>query len=655
VKVHLVGEGMAGKTSLLKQLQGLPFSAHESQTHGINVVSLEASQIKGLEAQGELHDCRFHFWDFGGQEIMHASHQFFMTNRSIYILVLDSRTDNKTHYWLRHIEKYGADSPIIVVMNKIDENSSYNVQQKQINDRFPAIGNRFHRVSCKNGEGLDGVVQSLKRSVIGENSIYGTPLSPDWIAVKEQLVEETRRQMYIGRDRYDALCQECGITDQGSRKTLLSYLNSLGVVLFFEELDFADIYVLDPHWVTVGVYRVINSSKTKDGILSVSDLDYILNKEKIKSEEYDPASENSFVYKRNEQRYLLDIMKRFELCYEVQGGGFIIPSNLPRELASEPAFDEGTPLRFVMKYDYLPSAIIARLMIAMQGEVLDGLQWRYGVVVKSLDHDHVVAKVVADPEEKSVRIVVQGEARSMREYFSVIRHHISTINASYSNMEVRESIPLPGFPHELVEYKELLGYEKAARDIYFSGKIGKEFSVSEMLDSVISIEERTREQQMPNVHVHVENKLENIGNPTQHVEQKNEQQVAVSVSQEVHQAVQNLQGLFSNLKHDILEEAELEIEDEKERKKLQSELLKAGEALAEMEMAVAAGQKALKPSVKERLGEFIESLADENSRLSKGIKLLSKGAEKARKLAGYYNTCAPFFGLPSVPPVLLGK
>ena len=74
-----------------------------------------------------------------------------------------------------------------------------------------------------------------------------------------------------------------------------------------------------------------------------------------------------------------------------------------------------------------------------------------------------------------------------------------------------------------------------------------------------------------------------------------------------------------------------------------------------MEQAVAAGQKTLKPPVKERLGDFIENLADEHSRLSKGIQLLSKGAEKALKLAGYYNGCAPFFGLPSVPPVLLGK
>jgi small GTP-binding protein len=133
IKVHLIGDGLAGKTSLFKALMGKFFDSNESQTHGINVVNLQALQIKGLEKDRGLKDCLFHFWDFGGQEIMHTSHQFFMTNRSIYILVLDSRTDSNKHYWLRHIEKYGGQSPVIVVMNKIDENPSYNIEQNKIN------------------------------------------------------------------------------------------------------------------------------------------------------------------------------------------------------------------------------------------------------------------------------------------------------------------------------------------------------------------------------------------------------------------------------------------------------------------------------------------------------------------------------------------
>lgn len=137
---------MSGKTFLLKQLQGLPFDKDESQTHGINAVSLPAKKITGFVDTNGIKDYRIHFWNFGGQEIMHASHQFFLSQRSLYILVLDSRTDSKKYHWLKHIEKFGGDSPLIVVMNKIDANPNYNIEQKRINDSFPHIKNRFHLI-----------------------------------------------------------------------------------------------------------------------------------------------------------------------------------------------------------------------------------------------------------------------------------------------------------------------------------------------------------------------------------------------------------------------------------------------------------------------------------------------------------------------------
>jgi small GTP-binding protein len=109
VKVLLVGDGGAGKTSLVKQLLGEEFDKHELQTHGINI------------RDRKVEDLLVHFWDFGGQEIMHATHQFFLSKRSLYILVLDGRRDEKTEYWLKHIESFGGDSPILVVLNKIDK------------------------------------------------------------------------------------------------------------------------------------------------------------------------------------------------------------------------------------------------------------------------------------------------------------------------------------------------------------------------------------------------------------------------------------------------------------------------------------------------------------------------------------------------------
>jgi hypothetical protein len=105
VKVLLVGDGAAGKTSLVKRLLDQDFDKNESQTHGININTMEITQ----------NNCKIkiHLWDFGGQEIMHATHQFFLSKRSLYILVLDGRKDEKTEYWLNHIKSFGGDSPAL--------------------------------------------------------------------------------------------------------------------------------------------------------------------------------------------------------------------------------------------------------------------------------------------------------------------------------------------------------------------------------------------------------------------------------------------------------------------------------------------------------------------------------------------------------------
>ena len=35
---------------------------------------------------------------------MHATHQFFLSKRSLYILVLDGRKEEDAEYWLRHLK-----------------------------------------------------------------------------------------------------------------------------------------------------------------------------------------------------------------------------------------------------------------------------------------------------------------------------------------------------------------------------------------------------------------------------------------------------------------------------------------------------------------------------------------------------------------------
>jgi internalin A len=53
---------------------------------------------------------------------MHSTHQFFLTERSLYLLVLNGRQgheDEDADYWLELIQSFGGNSPVIVVLNKI--------------------------------------------------------------------------------------------------------------------------------------------------------------------------------------------------------------------------------------------------------------------------------------------------------------------------------------------------------------------------------------------------------------------------------------------------------------------------------------------------------------------------------------------------------
>ena len=651
-KVLLVGDGKAGKTSLLKQFQGLPFDEHESQTHGINVKPLFGSEIAGFEHDDD--DCRLHFWDFGGQEIMHASHSFFMSSRSLYIVVLDSRddkdNDRRCWHWLRHIEKFSGRSPFIVAMNQTDVNPSYNVQQREINERFPQIDNRFFRISCKNKDGLPELVRSMAASV-PEIPLYGFVISTTWLEIRKDLEAATNAQNYIDKEQFIAVCKEHGVEDENTQIFLLKLFHDLGTLLYFENLSFVDIYVLDPHWVTVGVYKIINSEKTKNGILLDNDLDFILNKEEIRRPgEYAPVDKNNFTYNAHEQSCLVQIMEEFELCYRYDQHQRILPNQLPKEPEEKAELHGEQLLGFVMEYDYLPSSLFSRLMVRLKDDIpKERKPWRYGMF---LQHNGVQALIKMEEQSNRIIVSIHGGPLEKRQYLSVIRHEIA--NLGFKELKPKELVALPGHPNAFVEYEELLGYERAGRDEYFHGRLGKAFSVSELLDSVVSKEERTkeRERNMSGEHHHFH--FENIGNPNVTVTQSNPQTVTQNQSVELVNQLKEAQALFRNLKEDILAEADIEIEDEKEKKRVQNELKKAETALAEVESA-AEQSKEPDAATKSRLKQFFDSLADKSSRLGKALEFVDQKTEKVRELARTYNKFATNFGLPAVPPLLLGN
>jgi small GTP-binding protein len=115
-KLLILGEGGAGKTTLANKILDQNYQLKdEDTTKGIEVHQYNF-QTKNK------HNFQMNIWDFGGQEIYHATHQFFLTKRSLYILIADTRKeDTDFYYWLNVVELLSHNSPLLIVKNEKQE------------------------------------------------------------------------------------------------------------------------------------------------------------------------------------------------------------------------------------------------------------------------------------------------------------------------------------------------------------------------------------------------------------------------------------------------------------------------------------------------------------------------------------------------------
>ena len=147
-KLLIVGEERAGKTSLMKSLTIPQYQLEDEQsTEGINIRSWHIPKNKTLFEK----DFRLNVWDFGGQEIYHATHQFFLTKRSLYLLVNEPRQEirhDDFYYWLNIISLLGDDSPVLLVQNKCDQPLE-DIPVREYKESFENIIGNLERTSCK--------------------------------------------------------------------------------------------------------------------------------------------------------------------------------------------------------------------------------------------------------------------------------------------------------------------------------------------------------------------------------------------------------------------------------------------------------------------------------------------------------------------------
>ncbi|MEQ9357169.1 COR domain-containing protein [Coleofasciculus chthonoplastes] len=415
-KFIIVGEGAAGKTTLAKKIETETYELQpdEESTQGIDVI-----QWHFPHANGE--DFRVNIWDFGGQEIYHQTHQFFLTKRSLYALVADERKENTDFYWwLKVVELLSDNSPVLIIKNE-KQDRQCPVNERQFRGEFTNL-QAVIPANFASNRGLTEIKDAIKQYITHLPHV-GNPLPKLWVRVRAALENDSRN--YITQQDYDQICRRNQLTDRQDMRRLSRYLHDLGVCLHFQDDPTLKHYIiLKPEWGTTAVYNVLDNPTVQKnlGCFTQDTLADIWHED-----EYNQMQDE-----------LLQLMIRFKLCYPIpnQTNTYIAPQLLD---INQPDYDWDEQNNLILRYDYdfMPKGILTRFIVETHPWIENQTRvWRSGVL---LNKYQTRAEIIEYYYQRQIKIRVSGSRK--KELLAVITHELEKIHASYERLRYTPLVP----------------------------------------------------------------------------------------------------------------------------------------------------------------------------------------------------------------------
>jgi GTPase SAR1 family protein len=462
LKLLLVGRGKAGKTTLVKQLAGEKPDENELETHSIAIRELTLGCPHG--------QVRTRVWDFGGQEILHSTHQFFLTERSLYLLVLEPRTglaQLDAEYWLKLIETQGGGSPVIVVLNW-SHGRRWPVDKVKLRRKFPFIVD-FIPTDALHGEGIEELRRTILKTVDEWMQDVWLPFPERWRTIKDAVAG--MHDNFFTYKQYTELCEKFGENDPAAQADLAGILHALGLALYFgKDPRLHDTRVLNPGWVTGGVYAVIRapSVAANDGQLAVRDMSLVLREAEeqtvIKASDYPVET----------HRFILELMRAFQLCYaseewkdkqvgrssdeeEQKPVRYLVPELLPEFEPEMKEPWEKAPVHLRYRYEILLPGLLPRFIVRTHALSDGAPHWRHGVVLR---HAEAQALIRAESDRPELHVFVLGsDPETRRVLVAMVRRELETLHAEMK-MQPVEDLELTGEGEQWIGVKALREVER---------------------------------------------------------------------------------------------------------------------------------------------------------------------------------------------------
>ena len=343
MKLMVLGKCGSGKSTMVARLCDEQHS--NETTTGIDVTEWKYSPSYNRKT--------FHFsiWDFASKEVYYATHQCFLSKRSLYLLVWNITEGDKgvddLKPWLNNISMKVPDSCIIIVgtfLDTISEEDRRLGKTDVLLQRIEEIIKQYRRLVVTNITvvGLQGRmenVQKLKDYIYSAASEYkikgqyvmGAKIPSSYHALYKKLVTKVKDGVHepiMHAVEFEKMVRDLNLTDinddDEELRTAVHFLHAVGALLHYDDrknkLD--KLYFVDPAWLcdlmsTTVVTAKIKNPDVKQAILRSKDFSLLFKDKRFPTKYF--------------QQYLT-LLSKFEIALPLDKDNqrMLIPSMLPK-------------------------------------------------------------------------------------------------------------------------------------------------------------------------------------------------------------------------------------------------------------------------------------------------------------------------------------
>ena len=340
MKLMIIGKQAIGKSTIVAHLCNKEID--NESTVGVDITEWKYSPAYNKKT--------FHFsiWDFASQEEHYATHQCFLSKRSLYLLVWNVTEGDAgvadLKPWLDSISVRASNSCVIVVGTFLDKLSEEDRQSGKIDDllcKVEELTRQYRQlvVAKITAVGLKGSMENatkLKEYIynaaadykINNQYVMGQQIPSSYHALDAKLstihclVKEGQHEPIMRAAEFKKMAKDLNLVDIQDDKELSTathFLHEVGSLFHYDDhrhnLD--DLYFIDPSWLYELVSTVVTKNPyVKNGILKSKNLPLLLKDRRYPNKYFDQY---------------LGLLSRFDIALPLDNDQkrILIPSMLP--------------------------------------------------------------------------------------------------------------------------------------------------------------------------------------------------------------------------------------------------------------------------------------------------------------------------------------